>query len=121
MRKQSLYIGTLIALSILVAVYEAVVFWHGADASENLLFTWKFVFVVLLVLWVDADSKNFPNIYRPFEYGQLVLFFWLPYLHFYLWRTRRAFGMVMLSGFVFLYLLGFFAQLGIYLVFSGRG
>ena len=96
-------------------IYQAILFWHGTDASENLLFTWQFIFIVLLVLWVDADSKNHPNIYRPFEYGQLVLFFWLPYLPFYMWRTRRAFGILLLFGFVLLYFLGYVAQLVIYL------
>ena len=115
MRKQSLYLGALFSLSVVVAIYQAVVFWHGADASENLLATWQFIFIVLLVLWVDADSKNFPNIYRPFEYGQLVFFFWLPYLPFYMWRTRRVVGLLLLLGFVLLFFLGYFTQWVIYL------
>lgn len=114
MRKHSLYLGALVLLSVLAATYEAILFWHGADASENLLSTWQFVFIVLLVLWVDADSKNRSDIYRPFEFGQLVFFYWLPYLPFYLWRTRRTFGIFMLLGFVFLFFLGYFAQWVIY-------
>ena len=115
MRKQSLYLGALFSLSVVAAIYQAILYWHGVNESENLLATWQFIFIVLIVLWVDADSKNFPSIYRPFEYGQLVFFFWLPYLPFYLWRTRRAFGLLLLLGFVLLFFLGYFAQLVIYL------
>jgi len=115
MRKQSPYLVALFSLSVVATIYQAILFWHGADASENLLTALQFIFIVLIVLWVDADSKDFPNIYRPFEYGQLIFFFWLSYLPFYLWRTRRAFGLLLLLGFVLLFFLGYFAQWAIYL------
>jgi len=99
----------------MAAVYEAILFWHGADGTENLLFLSQLIFVVLLVLWVDIDSKDHPNVYRPYEFGQLVLLWWLPYLPFYLWRTRRSFGLFMFVGFVFLFFLGNLSQLVIYL------
>ncbi len=93
------------------AMYEGIISWHDFDASENLLFLSQFLFVVLLVLWVDADSKGRQNIYRPYEFGQLILLYWLPYLPFYLWRTRRVLGILMFVGFIILFFLGYLAQL----------
>ena len=98
----------------MAATYEAILYWHGLDASENPLSLWQFFFIALLVLWVDADSKGRQNIYRPYEFGQLVFIYWLPYLPFYLWRTRRALGILMFAGFVILFFLGHLAQLVIY-------
>lgn len=109
--KKSFLLWTLVIVSLLGAIYEGVLYWYSAEPAENLLSLWQLFFIVLLVLWVDADSKNHPEIYRPYEYGYLVFIFWLPYLPFYLWRTRRAFGMVMFGGFLALFYLGYIGQL----------
>jgi hypothetical protein len=109
--KKSFLLWTLVIVSLLGAIYEGVLYWYSAEPAENLLSLWQLFFIVLLVLWVDADSKDHPEIYRPYEYGYLVFLFWLPYLPFYLWRTRRAFGVVMFGGFLALLYLGYFGQL----------
>jgi hypothetical protein len=101
MRTKTWLMVTLVALSILVGAHEAVLYWFDVEPTEGIRSVWSFVFVVLLVLWVDADSKDYPQIYRPFEYGYLVLLFWIPYLPYYLWRTRRAAGLLMLGGWRF--------------------
>jgi hypothetical protein len=105
---------TLLAVSVLVAAYEAVLYWFDAEPTGSVLSVWNFVFVILLALWVDADSKDYPQIYRPFEYGYLVLLFWIPYLPYYLWRTRGAAGLLMLGGLVTLYFLGYLFRWVIY-------
>lgn len=59
--------------------------------------------IFLIVLWIDADSKVQPRITRCFDYGFLVLIFWVPYFPFYLWRTRGvAAGILMYAGFLVL-------------------
>src|SRR5882672_5378980 len=105
-RTKTWFLLTLAAISVLVAVYEAVLYWFDMEPTRSVLSLWTFVFAILLVLWVDADSKDYPRIYRPFEYGYLVLLFWIPYLPYYLWRTRRAAGLLLLAGLVTLYFLG---------------
>ena len=114
MRTKTWFLLTLVAVSVLVAAYEAVLYWFDVESTGSIVPLWNFVFAILLVLWVDADSKDYPRIYRPFEYGYLVLLFWIPYLPYYLWRTRRAAGLLLLAGLVTLYFLGNLFQWVIY-------
>lgn len=104
----------LAVLSLSGAVYDWVLYWNGVTPSENLHFLWGLLFVIVIVLWVDADSKDYPKVYRPYDYGYLLYLFWLPYLPFYLWRTRGAVGMVMFVAFVGLFYLGYLGQWAIY-------
>lgn len=114
--KKDFLLGALVVVSLLGAVYEGVLYWHSVEPADNLVWLWQIFFIVLLVFWVDADSKNHPKIYRPYEYRYLIFIFWLPYLSFYLWRTRRAFGMAMLAGFLALYSLGYLLMVLIHTV-----
>jgi hypothetical protein len=106
---------TLVAISVLVASYEVVLYWFDKEPTGTALSIWNVAFVVLLVLWVEADSKDYPQIYRPYEYGYLVLLFWIPYLPYYLWRTRGRVGLLMLAGFAGLFYLGYLLQWVIYI------
>lgn len=116
MRTKTWPLRTLVALSVLVGIYEGVLYWHGFEATEHLRFLWQFVFLVLLVLWVDNDSKDHPEIYRPYEFGYFVLHFWLPYLPYYFWRTRGALGLLALVGLLVLFYMGYLVRLAIYVV-----
>jgi hypothetical protein len=53
-----------------------------------------------------ADRAALAGPYRPFEYGHLVLLFWIPYLPYYLRRTRRATRLLLLTLLLTLYFLG---------------
>lgn len=114
MQTKTWLLVTLVVLSILAAAYEVVLYWFDVEPTESVLALWGFVFVLLLVLWMDADSKDYPEIYRPYEYGYLVLLFWIPYLPYYLWRTRGSMGLLMLVGLVALHFLGYLLQWVIY-------
>ena len=116
MKNKTFLLAALITLSLMEAIYAGAVFWHGIQPTDSLVFIWQIVFVVLLVLWVDADSKDYPKIYRPYEYGYLIFLFWLPYLPFYLWRTRGARGIAVFAGFLGLFYLGYLVQWLIYAV-----
>lgn len=113
-RSATPYLITLVVGSFLVAAVETLAYWRDIEPSSPLISAWPVVFLVLLVLWVVEDSKNHPTIERPFEFGFLVFIWAIPYLPYYLWRTRRLRGFLLLIGFVVLYLLGYLGQLAIY-------
>jgi hypothetical protein len=112
--RANIYLATLVVGSLLVAAYQALAYSHGAEPTSHVASLWPTTFLVLLVLWMVEDSKSYPAIYKPFEYGFLVLMLWMPYLPYYLWRTRRSQGLLLLAGFVVLYFLGFLALLAVY-------
>jgi hypothetical protein len=108
------YLLGLIVGSVLVGAYEAIAFAQDFELSSVAALLWPITFLVLLILWVVEDSKAQPVVHRPFDFGFLLFLFWLPYLPFYLWRTRRGKGLLMLLGFAALYFLGYMAQWVIY-------
>jgi hypothetical protein len=97
-------------LSLIAAAYEGIAYWHGLESSDRLMNLWGALFALFLALWIDADSRTQPRIYRPFEYGWLVLFYWIPYAPYYFWRTRGAKGLLMLAGIICLFLSGWIVQ-----------
>jgi hypothetical protein len=103
----------LVTVSLLTALDDGVVYWaHSArGARADLVFV--YAFPLLLALWIDADSRDYPQIRWPFDRG---LFMWLympVLLPVYLYRTRRARGLALLLGFVALGTLGGFVALAI--------
>ena len=114
--RAKIYLAGLVAGSSLVAIYESIVYAKGLEYNSALAAIWPTVFLVLLILWVVEDSKSQPETYRPFDFGLLTFLFWLPYLPYYLWHTRRSKGLLLLVGFIGLYFLGNLAQWAIYAV-----
>jgi hypothetical protein len=116
------YLASFIVLCIVDAAYEGVFYWHDGDPAgflSSASWSWS---LLMLTLWVDADSKE-PGrtVYRPYEFGFLVFMYWLPYLPYYFWRTRGAIGLAMFGGVAGLLALGYIAQWLIFLVhYSGR-
>jgi len=74
------------------------------------------VTLALVIAWVELDCRERKGIYRPFEFGFLLLLFWPFYLPYYLFRTRRAYATLWLIGFVGLYYLGYLLQWVIHVV-----
>jgi hypothetical protein len=114
MRKSIFIIGALVGLCFIVAIYEALLFYFGFEISHEFEMIWRLVFVVLLTMWIDVDSRHRKEVYRPFDFGFLVLVFWIPYVPYYLIRTRRMMGLLALLGLIFLYYLGYLLQWAIY-------
>jgi len=98
--RKSDYLVAFCALSLLMAIYGGVTSWYGIRTSEPLLDLSTFISLILIALWVDADSRGRSNIYRPYEYGWLVYIYWIPYVPYYLWRTRGAKGLLSFAGVV---------------------
>lgn len=113
--KSKILLLTLAILSFVVGTYEAALYATGRSVGAPFQAIWSVVFLVLLVLWVDQDCRERKNIYRPFEFGFLVFLFWLPYLPYYLLRTRRAWGLLWLIGFALLFSLGYWLEWIVYL------
>lgn len=98
----------LVVGSMLVGAYDALVYWHDVEPVSVVSKLWPFVFAVLVAMWLEADSRGRPEIDRPFEFSYLLFFIWLPYLPYYLWRTRGRRGLMLLVGFL---VLAFLSQL----------
>ena len=107
----------LIILSIVMGLYEGVLFINDLEPRQGLYGVWGFVYVVLLVLWVSEDSKNFTGIYRPFDYGFLVFIFYIAYVPYYLFKTRGpVIGFFYFFGFILLPNVGWvFTSIGYWL------
>ena len=110
------YLIALVVGSVLTALYDGMFFWHDAEPTSPVLMAWPVAFPILLALWVQEDSKAHPAIYRPFDFGYLVLMFWIPYLPYYLVRTRGLSAIAFMLAFTALYFLGYIAQWTIHAV-----
>jgi hypothetical protein len=108
--RSGLVLAVLIFLMLAEGAYEAVAFSHGHFVSDSFQAVWGLVFTLLLVFWIDRDRRRF-NVYHPFEFGFLVFLFWIPYLPYYLVRTRRVAGLLWLVGFIFLLCFGYLLEL----------
>lgn len=110
------YLLALLIGSLLVSSVEVLSYWRDVEPSSPIVAAWPVIFLVLLVLWVVEDSKAQPGIEKPFEFEFLVFIWAIPYLPYYLWRTRRWNGIGLLAAFVLLYFLGYLGQWAVYLL-----
>jgi hypothetical protein len=100
-----------IGISVIVAIYQAAIFHLGLQASADFEKVWGFVFTCMLAFWVDTDSKNRAEVYRPsFDFGLFIYLVWLIYLPYYLLRTRGRKGWFWIVGLFVLASLGTILQ-----------
>jgi hypothetical protein len=100
----------IILLASGVAGLELAAHVQDIEVSSRALSLWGIVYSLLLAMWVDADSRGRAAIYRPFEFGWLVLVAAVFYLPYYLLKTRGAMGVLWLAGFIVLPVLGVLLQ-----------
>lgn len=112
----AVYLLALVVGALLVSSVEVLAYWRDVELSSPIVDAWPVIFLGLLVLWVVEDSKAQPGIEKPFEFGFLVFIWAVPYLPYYLWRTRRWRGIWLLTGLVVLYFLGYLGQWALYLL-----
>jgi hypothetical protein len=110
MRRRTWYLIGFFVTCALSAAHELAMHWHDIEPGGGATYLTGLVAVFFLVLWVDADSRTQAQIYRPFEFGYLVLLLWIPYLPYYLWRTRRWRGAVMLGLFAVSFFAGYLGR-----------
>ena len=117
MNRKKWLIVSLIGISVISALIDSFFYLRGASSMPASSVGAGLLSVFLLVLWIDADSKVHPQVARCFDYGFLMLMFWLPFLPYYLWRTRGTVGLLMYAGFLSLLSMGFLVQLLIYILY----
>jgi hypothetical protein len=117
MNRKKWLIVSLISISVISALFEGLFYLRGVSSMPASSTGAGVLSVFLLALWIDADSKVHPQVARCFDYGFLVVMFWLPYLPYYLWRTRGAAGLLRYAGFLGLLSMSFLVQLLIYCLF----
>ena len=103
-----------VLLSVVVAVYQVVLLELGRLPGTPFNLAWAVVSLGLVIAWVELDCRERKGIYRPFEFGFLLLLFWPFYLPYYLFRTRHAFAVLWLVGLVGLFCLGYALQWAVY-------
>jgi hypothetical protein len=114
MHRKKWLIALLIGISIISALFDGLFYLRGVLSPSATTTLASTLSVFLLAAWIDIDSKDHPQVGRSFDFGFLVLMFWLPYLPYYLWRTRGPVGLLMFAGFFGLWSMGFLVQLMIY-------
>jgi hypothetical protein len=117
MNREKWLIVSLISISVISGVFEGLFYLRGVPSMPASSTPAGALSVYLLVLWIDADSKVRRQVARCFDYGFLVVVFWLPYLPYYLWRTRGGAGLLMCAGFLGLLSMGFLVQVLIYYLY----
>lgn len=91
-----------LGLALIVGLYFAytmyVVFILDSFPGDNVGRLYFFFVVVLAVWFVEVESRDNPDIYRPYEHGLLAWMFWFAYLPYYLVKTRGIRGIGWLLG-----------------------
>jgi hypothetical protein len=116
MDRRKWLIMALVALSVISAATEGLFYWFDFGDIPDTALLVDFLNIIFLILWIDADSKGRQQITRPFDYGFLLYLFWLPYLPYYLWRTRGPWGLLIFVGFLILLFPGWIIRLGVYFI-----
>jgi len=117
MNRKKWLIVSLISISTISALFDGLFYLRGVPSMPATAALAVVLSPLLLALWVDVDSRDHRQVGRSFDYGLLVLVFLVPYLPYYLWRTRGAAGLLMCAGFLGLFLMGFLVQLLIYCLY----
>ena len=118
MNRKKWLIVSLISISTISALFDGLFYLRGVPSMPATATLAVVLSPLLLALWVDVDSRDHRQVGRSFDYGFLVLVFLVPYLPYYLWRTRGAAGLLICAGFLGLFLMGFLVQLLIYCLYS---
>jgi hypothetical protein len=104
-----------VTTGVAVAIHQATAFYRGYEPSADFQRLWELVFALLLAIWVDADSRDRPEVDQPsFDVGLFVCLIWIVYLPWYLLRTRGSKGWLWIGGLCALVFLGTILQWLIY-------
>lgn len=112
-----LTIYALLVLSLGMSALEVLLNLKGEAASDTTQSLWGFVFVVLSIMWVYADSKQ-RQFHKPFEFGFVAYVLWPLVFPWYLVTTRGLEGVVLFFGFLLLWWAPWLAGLVAYVYFT---
>lgn len=89
----------LIALTVIYTIGSSLFVTHGLNVPESMEVLSTFAFRLILAWWVREDRQA--RGYRvPYEFEAFVFFAWPFVLPYYLYRTRRGWGLVVFAGFL---------------------
>lgn len=98
--------------AVLLSVYETLQYLSGCGPSDRVRTLWQFIFFLMVVMWVDNDSRIHRKSERCFDYLFLVYIFSPVYLPYYFYRTRGfLLGSILMIFFVLLCCLPYIVQL----------
>lgn len=103
MNKKNVSIALLIFLAIGVGFAEVLLNSRGEVVSDATQSLWGFIFLIVTIVWATADSET-NDFDRPFDFGFLLYIFWPVALPYYLISTRGIEGVVLLLGFMGIWL-----------------
>lgn len=117
LKTNNVIIGGIIFHSISYATYTGYQYLYGIDSSEYVSQIWQFIFLLLLIMWIDNDSREQDKITKCFDYKFLIYVFSYIYIPYYFFRTRGfVIGSAFLLGITCLYSLWYIAQFAIYFI-----
>lgn len=105
----------LLLFGVVGGLCQGWLYWAGLDTFSLTGQVWSVGFVLLIALWVTADSRGRVQVYRPHDFGWLVLLFWPIYLPYYLVHTRGWRGIILLAGLLVLWQLGYLLAIALFL------
>lgn len=115
LKTNNVIIAGLVLHSISYALYKACMYSSGLESSDRVLLIWQLIFLLMVIMWIDNDSRKQEKIERCFDYQYLVYIFSPVYVPYYFYRTRGFFiGSAFLIGLIFLYWLWYIVQWTIY-------
>jgi hypothetical protein len=76
---------------------RSILAFHGLITSPHADLFWSFEFRIILVGWVYFD-RRVREFGVPFEFEAFIFFAWILLLPYYLYRTRRLRGLLLLGG-----------------------
>ena len=83
----------LVALSVTYSGYVVFLAVAGHETSPDLNVIWNFVWLVLLAMWIEIDSRGRTDVYRPFDFAFLIYIFGLISAPWYFWKNWLSSGM----------------------------
>ena len=102
--------------SVAVAGYSGLLYHHGLEPQDGILWAYNLVFYVFLVTWLVADMRALGRSVPSFDAHWLVSSILPVHLPYHLCSTRRWRGLLILAGIVVLYLLPWLVAFGVLLV-----
>lgn len=116
-KRFSLYAA--IGVTIVVACYAGWLFWKGLVPRDDVFGLHQSILTILLATWLVMDTPLQGRRSPTFDHGWLVMAVLPIYGPYYLVRTRRWQGVLMIAAGVLLFLLPSLAEVLVWLLFQG--
>jgi quinol-cytochrome oxidoreductase complex cytochrome b subunit len=75
---------------------DSIIMYIDIEENSSTAPIWGFLGYYFICLWIFRDAKNQDKIYKPFDFGFLIYLFMIPYIPYYIVKTRRLTGFLKL-------------------------